>query len=127
MVTTPVALVGALAAEVVRQVLLARKDVIVLGNLRTLDLQRSTIDAISVLSNPACVVCSRPVESVAEPSTGFDPTTIATGLVVIVAMLFLAVRLIPQLTQAAFQLLPMVLIVWFIVEVLRGIVKGLLP
>jgi hypothetical protein len=42
-------------------------------------------------------------------------------------MLFLAVRLIPQLTQAAFQLLPMVLIVWFIVEVLRGIVKGLLP
>ena len=67
------------------------------------------------------------MESVAEPSTGFDPTTIATGLVVIVAMLFLAVRLIPQLTQAAFQLLPMVLIVWFIVEVLRGIVKGLLP
>jgi hypothetical protein len=53
LVTTPVAIVGALAAEVVRQVLLARKDVIVLGNLRTLDLQRSTIDAISVLSNPA--------------------------------------------------------------------------
>jgi hypothetical protein len=38
LVTTPVAIVGALAAEVVRQVLLARKDVIVLGNLRTLDL-----------------------------------------------------------------------------------------
>jgi len=64
--------------------------------------------------------------AVAEKS-GFDLTAVSASVVIVVAMLFAAVHLIPLLTSALFQLLPAVLIVWFIVMVLRGIVKGLLP
>jgi hypothetical protein len=63
----------------------------------------------------------------ADQPTGLDLTAVAIGTVVIVAMIFLAVHLIPALTSAVYQLVPMVIVVWFIVMVLRGIVKGLLP
>lgn len=63
----------------------------------------------------------------AEQPSAFDLTAVAMSLVLIVAMLFIAVQLIPVLVQVLFQLLPAVLIVWFIVIVLRGIVRGLLP
>ena len=64
---------------------------------------------------------------VADQPAGFDLTAVAISTIVIVAMVFLAVHLIPALATAVYQLVPMVIVVWFIVMVLRGIVKGLLP
>ena len=51
----------------------------------------------------------------ADQPTGFDLTAVAISTIVIVAMLFLAVHLIPALASAVYQLVPMVIVVWFIV------------
>ena len=63
----------------------------------------------------------------AEQPSAFDLTAVAMSLVLIVVMLFIAVQLLPLIVQVLFQLLPGILILWFIVTVLRGIVKRLLP
>lgn len=59
--------------------------------------------------------------------SGFNVTEITASVVVIVAMLFLAVHLIPLVTAVLYAILPPVLLVWFITMVLRVIVRGLLP
>jgi uncharacterized oligopeptide transporter (OPT) family protein len=59
--------------------------------------------------------------------TGFYITTIAASTVVIGAMLYFAVQLIPLLAQVVYQLVPMTVVVWFVVMALRGIIRGLLP
>jgi molybdopterin-synthase adenylyltransferase len=62
LVTTAVMVIAGLAADVVRQLLTVRPrdGVVGVGNLRTLDLERSIVEAVRVLRNPECSVCSDP-------------------------------------------------------------------
>lgn len=55
--------------------------------------------------------------------SSFDLPAIAASMVIIAGMLFAAVRLLPVLTAALYAVVPPVLILWFIVIVLRGVVK----
>jgi K+ transporter len=58
--------------------------------------------------------------------SSFDLPAIAASMVIILGMLFAVVRLLPVLTAALYAVIPPVLILWFIVIVLRGIVKTFL-
>ena len=59
--------------------------------------------------------------------SGVDVTAMAASTIVIVGMLFFAVHLLPVLTTVLLAIVPPVLILWFIVMVLRGVIRGLLP
>jgi hypothetical protein len=52
--------------------------------------------------------------------------SIATVLVVIVVSLAVIVKLIPALVQMVWYVLPSILVLWLIVNVLRGMVHKLL-
>jgi hypothetical protein len=59
-----------------------------------------------------------------QPSLGFGSAV--TSLVLAVLGLAVAVRLLPLLLQAFWQLAPTLIILWFIVTVLRGMIRKLL-
>ncbi len=61
----------------------------------------------------------------AEPS-GFDAASLAAQMVVVVVGVFLAIKLLPVLAATALDLLPSVVVVWFVLLVLRGVVRTFL-
>jgi hypothetical protein len=58
--------------------------------------------------------------------SSFDLSSAAAMLVVIAVLLAIIIRLIPDLLQIAWQVLPGVLVLWLVVAILRGMVKKLL-
>lgn len=58
--------------------------------------------------------------------SSFDLSSAAAMLVVIAMLLAIIIRLIPDLLQIAWQVLPGILVLWLIVVVLRSMVKTLL-
>lgn len=57
----------------------------------------------------------------------FDAARIAESTVVIVAMLFAVAHVLPVLINTLYAIVPPALTAWFIVLVLRGIIRGVLP
>ena len=58
--------------------------------------------------------------------SSFDLGSLTAMMVVIAIALAISIRLVPALLQMAWQVLPGILVLWFIVAVLRGMVGKLL-
>jgi hypothetical protein len=61
-----------------------------------------------------------------DDENGLRLFSVTANLVVIVIMVWLAIMLLPLFTATVLQLLPIVVIIWFILMVVRGIIQMLL-
>ena len=56
---------------------------------------------------------------------GLDLPAVAASTTIIVGTVYLGIRLLPSLTEVLSAIIPVVLILWFIIAVLRCIIRGL--